>query len=391
MKKLLAILSLLLISFWGHSQCEGDCIDADMSFTPNPYYNNSHPDWQVSHGTPSVNPGSIWMWSAIGNGEGINYNSYNFIQGQEYCVTFEATTVVRDEVFANTDAYFTVVATQNSVTSSTDLSGLPPINQVIALENWNATSPPNTSIYSYTFTANEDFNNLWIHPYSPTMPVVELSLRELTICEVTDPCDDVSFSVQLTEQNSNNTAISITPIGVAPGTYTLMTIIENGIVEYYGESVSYFLDPGNYTVCMTVALPDGTKCKKCFDFCIGKWHDGGNNTLSYEVTRSVKKQKEVFKFPDELKEKGIEETLPKNSVRLFPSPTSGKFIIKVEENLQIATIKVYNIISGKSVGELDIKGNTISANLSKENTGIYNVKIELTNGIIINKKIVLNK
>lgn len=35
------------------------------------------PPWYPSHGSPTVSPNSIWMWSYNGRGEGVNL-TYNF-------------------------------------------------------------------------------------------------------------------------------------------------------------------------------------------------------------------------------------------------------------------------------------------------------------------------
>jgi hypothetical protein len=266
-------------------------------------------------------------------------------------------------------------------------------SDVIATENWNGTSPPSTSVYTYTFTASDNFDNLWIHPYSPTMPVVELTLRNLIICEVADPCDDISFNLQLSEQNSGATGVSLIPSGIPAGSVSGMSIIKNGINVYSGPFISYLAMPGNYTFCLNVRLPDGTRCTKCFDFCIGEWSDR-NNSVDVEKTGVISTKKKLdtlFEFPDELKEKNIEGSLLEDSIRVYPNPTSGKFSIEVDENLEIASVQVFNIVLGRSVGELDIKENNIQVDISREATGVYDVVIELVNGSVIHEKIILKK
>lgn len=398
-KSIFFLVFAFLVSMSGYSQCEGDCVSVNMNFTPETNYNNAHPDWQTSHGSPSVNTGSVWMWSASGVGEGINYQSYNFVAGQEYCISFEATTVVRGGGAANVNAYFRVAATQGNVIGAfvpnggAALPALPSPSDVIANENWNGTAPPSTNIYTYTFTASDNFDNLWIHPFSPTFPVVEFTLRDLRICQVSDPCDEIGFNLQLSEQSSGATGVSILPTGIPAGASSSMTIIKNGVNVYNGPFISYLAMPANYTFCLNVRLPDGTRCRKCFDFCIGEW-SGRNNSNSDEkegVISTKRKLNTLFEFPDELKEKSIEGSLLKDSVRVFPNPTSGKFIIEVDKNLEIAGAQVYNIASGKSVGNLDVKANNIQVDISKEATGVYNVTIELVNGSVIHEKIVLKK
>lgn len=398
-KSIFFLVFAFLVSMSGYSQCEGDCINADMNFTPEQNYNNAHPDWQTSHGSPSVNTGSIWMWSANGVGEGINYQSYNFVAGKEYCISFEATTVVRGGGLANPGAYFRVAATQGNVMGVYTPGGGAPLpaltspSDVIANENWNGTSPPSTSVYTYTFTASDNFDNLWIHPFSPTMPVVELTLRNLRICEVPDPCDEIGFSLQLNEHGSGATAVSLLPTGIPAGSTSEMSITKDGINVYSGPFISYLAMPGNYTFCLRVSLPDGTRCTKCFDFCIGEWSDRNNNVDEEKssIISTKRKLDTLFEFPDELKEKNIESSLLEDSIRVFPNPTSGKFRIEVDKNIEIASVQVYNVALGRSVGKLDIKENNIQVDISKEVTGVYNVAIELVNGSVIHEKIILKK
>jgi len=61
-----------------------------MSNLPNDWHWNtpvgSHP-WYTSHGSPSVQPNSIYMWASSNIGEGMNM-SYNFKKNIEYCVDF---------------------------------------------------------------------------------------------------------------------------------------------------------------------------------------------------------------------------------------------------------------------------------------------------------------
>lgn len=392
MKRLIALLSLsLFLSFSGYAQCDGDCVEADMNFTPASSYNDSHPDWQVSHGTPTVNVGSAWMWSYNNLGEGMNYSGYNFVQGRQYCISFQATTVTQNGATANANAFFRVAATQGNVTGTGfNIPALPAGSQVIANQNWNATSPPNSSTYTYTFTASQNFNNLWFHPQSATLPQIELTIRNLVICELRDPCEDVSFNVQLSEQNNDATGITLLPTGVPAGSQIQFRIIRNGVNVYSGPPVSYLGQPGNYTICMEARLPDGTRCRKCFSFCIEGWRSlstqGGDEVIEVEI-----KQNAFYEFPEELKEQHLEGSSLENKARVFPNPTSGKFNVEVDSDLQIVNAKVYNTVSGRSVGKLDIKANTINIDIAKETVGVYDVAIELADGNVIHKKIILQK
>jgi len=42
-------------------------------------------NFSVSHGTPSVSPNKIWLWSYFNVGEGVNLH-WNFNQGKTYCL-----------------------------------------------------------------------------------------------------------------------------------------------------------------------------------------------------------------------------------------------------------------------------------------------------------------
>ena len=55
---------------------------------PNNGYWNDHagtPPWYPSHGSPSVGPNSIWMWSYNNIGEGVNL-AYSFGNSLRYCM-----------------------------------------------------------------------------------------------------------------------------------------------------------------------------------------------------------------------------------------------------------------------------------------------------------------
>lgn len=59
-----------------------------MNKLPNDWHwnekNGSDP-WYTSHGSPTVKPGSIFMWSVHKIGEGMNLK-YSFEKSRKYCV-----------------------------------------------------------------------------------------------------------------------------------------------------------------------------------------------------------------------------------------------------------------------------------------------------------------
>ena len=382
-----------------YSQCpEGDCVEANMDFVPDGAFSNNA-DWQASHGSPSVNTGTAWMWSYNSRGEGINYHSYNFVKGREYCITFTARTAVHGGGTANASANFRVFATQGDVIGIVTTSGgasIPPIpnpNQPIANENWNATNPPNTQIYTYTFTAADHFDNLWFFPSSPSLPQVELTLSKLIICDITPPPCDARFKLELNEHTETTTGVSIIPQGVPAGAVTEISIYKNGSLVYNGLPISYLASSGEYRICVTLKFRGGRECQKCFDFCIGKWstpllHDD----IGIEVQSIREKAIIDLQFPDSLKEKASFDDVA-NDIQILPNPSSGIFTVQSAKGVTIKNLEVYDLMSGTLLQKTEEKAKTPQSviNLSKQKDGIYNVKITLDNGIVILKKVLVKK
>ena len=214
MKKSITFLGLLFFIYqFGYSQCDTkNCVFVNMDFKPNSAF-VSNADWQASHGSPSVSQNSAWMWSYNNRGEGINYHSYNFVKGRTYSITANASTMVKDGATANSQAFFSIVATVNEVIGNvTSSSGgaipvIPAPSQIIAVENWNGTNPPSTNNYTYTFTATHNFDNLWFYPSSPKLPQIELSLRKIAICDIT-PTPEVICSQLRMDFKPNSAFVS---------------------------------------------------------------------------------------------------------------------------------------------------------------------------------------
>ena len=70
------------------------------------------------------------------------------------------------------------------------------------------------------FTANNNYNNVWFYPSSPTLPVVEAAIRKLRIC-MTDFCQqiklDMNFKQGLCSIIHFNSYVSIPSGGVIIG------------------------------------------------------------------------------------------------------------------------------------------------------------------------------
>ncbi|CAM1374537.1 T9SS type A sorting domain-containing protein [Tenacibaculum xiamenense] len=393
MKKLLLIFCALFVGQFNmlNAQCEGNnCEFANINFTPDPSFIEGNENWQPSHGSPTVNVGEVMMWSNGGIGEGINYLSYNFVAGQEYCISFLGTTEVEAD---DVDAYFRVALTQTPVAgtlinfSGAPLPSLPSPNQVIANQNWNATSPASTSTYTYTFTATSNFNNIWFHPFTNGSRTIRFKLQRLQICNIT-PCES-NFKVELTEFEGGNSGLTILPYGIPAGSTYQISIFKDGVNVYSGLPISYIAAPGDYTVCMVVTLPDGKKCSKCYDFCIGRWYKRGRT----EVTSEVKKESKTNFYKGEFRDdtRGANRG---NSIDIFPNPTKGVFKIKNRTGMKLKAIEVFDKNSGKLILSKEVKplkSKDIEVDLSNSSEGVYLVRLVGEEGGKVVKSFILNK
>ena len=262
---------------------------------------------------------------------------------------------------------------------------------MIANQNWLATSPPNSQVYTYTFTATANFNNLWVHPLSPTLPQVELEVSKLIICEV-PPCK-ADFQVVLNDHPEDGiTTISPSPQAVPAGAKAQVDIYQNGKLVYSGFPKNYLAKPENYTICMTFILKDGRKCQKCTDICIGKWYTNREKFAADDTVKaSVKKAETALSFPEYLKE---ESSLQQDAeaIRLHPNPGNGLFELKSDSALDINQIEIYNMqgtLIEKQNSSLHTK--LMNVDLSTHKDGPYFVKITLSDDRTITKKVMIGK
>lgn len=147
--------------------------------------------WYTSHGSPTPGASSVWLWSYGGGGEGM-YTCFNFESGKQYkvCLTIRTDNPPGSLGYENQDAIFNIQA------SNGDFFPLPvnPLNQVIA--SWHAIDQVETA-YTFTFTANNNYNKLWLFPYmlvhAPT-PVDQYSMNtfDVKVEEVRTPTLTVS-------------------------------------------------------------------------------------------------------------------------------------------------------------------------------------------------------
>lgn len=74
-----------------------------------------------------------------------------------------------------------------------------------------------------------------------------------------------------------------------------------------------------------------------------------------------------------------------NSVLISPNPTSGKFNIEAKN---IKGIEIFNVFGKKIRTEKLKNNNNIGIDLKNESSGVYILKIQLENGIVVLKKII---
>lgn len=139
----------------------GDLLGPTISGNMNSSAALTVPNWYVSHGTPTYGPSQVWMWSYNSQGEGM-FTCYNFIAGHQYRVCFNAN-------YAGTN--------NTGVLNIFAVNGLPAVTPVgfggpvpvpgggsQLISNPNITNPA-WNIYSYVFTANANYSQLWFYPF----------------------------------------------------------------------------------------------------------------------------------------------------------------------------------------------------------------------------------
>jgi|GEM_PF-3252458 len=260
----------------------GNCIniapDGDMMLIPTSgqgYLNTFGLNWHSSHGSPSYNPGSLWMWSYYNGGEGIYYDGVTFQAGHTYCVTFDTQTKTHDLSAPVADAGFNVIATNGMVPYETPSggSGIPAVptpSQVVASQPWSPLPNPGSTTFQYVFTASGTWSQLWIYPHSSDLPQVELTLLNLRICDitpvVTNPCE---FQMEFSWKNTK-CMWNFTPyVYLGPG----LTAIQYNWNFGDGTSSSemtpshYYTSPGIYVVTLSVLVinSDGECCVRTME------------------------------------------------------------------------------------------------------------------------------
>lgn len=225
-------------------------------------------DWMSSHGSPSYCPGQMWMWSYNSVGEGVYYQGFNFVAGRTYCVTIDTYTRTHNDMPAVPDAGFRVVATSSMVPNEMPSFGgpipaIPALSDVVADVNW-ATLPMNGwSTFSYTFTASGNWSQLWFYPHASALPQVELTLRNLRICDITvpNPCE---FDLGIDYSPYAGCAYQFYGYTGLPAGLTVISYLwdfGDGTTSNEQNPVHYYSSPGGYLVRLTVlVVNENGKC-----------------------------------------------------------------------------------------------------------------------------------
>lgn len=86
----------------------------------------------------------------------------------------------------------------------------------------------------------------------------------------------------------------------------------------------------------------------------------------------------------------VSNTSSLESIKLFPNPTHEQITISNTQNIDIETIKIYNILGSLVKRLIPDKISKFSINLSSLNSGIYLLKLETSNGNNKTHKIIIN-
>lgn len=147
--------------------------------------------WIRSHGTPEIevpnanNPldNYAYMWAAVKTlgfeGEGI-FNSYNFVENQSYTIRIRANMVTQGNAGS-----FRIYLTNALVQGSSSWCGfaVPSIpNDQLQFIAENFSRNQGWQTYEYTFTANKNFTQIWVYPYTTSTSQLNLSVDFIRLC-----------------------------------------------------------------------------------------------------------------------------------------------------------------------------------------------------------------
>jgi PKD repeat protein len=292
------------------ANCKNLAPSGDMMQIPTTgqgYLNTFGIDWLSSHGSPSYSPGSLWMWSYDNYGEGVYYQGFNFIAGHTYCITVDTYTRTHNNNPAVADAGYNIVATNSMVPYEVTSGGTPvppiPPGDIVASVNWGTLPMNGWSTPSYTFTATNNWSQLWFYPHASALPQVELTLQNLRICDITvpNPCEfDLGIGYDTFAgcgyQFYGNIGL---PSGLAAIAY--LWDFGDGTTSNAQNPIHYYTAPGGYLVKLTVLVVnqngkccprvveiwvEAQPCEPCkiVDVMDYTFHGNGNFDMTFTAT-----------------------------------------------------------------------------------------------------------
>jgi hypothetical protein len=231
----------------------------------NAWINDDLDNWYVSHGSPTTGSSpttNMWMWSYYGTGEGV-YTEYSFVAGQTYELCYS---VWRDGTSNPTSEVRVELSNGLTPQYSTGTTVPTPAgNQSLTTQPWTGTGSWVT--ITETFTASNNYNQLWFYPYLAGAPTPwQAACRIDSVCVkpvVVDPCAfEPVFEVSYEEEcvvNFTNTSFIPTGLTVLETYWDFgdgNTATGANVSHYYGTG-------GVYNVCMTVWVinEDGECCQ----------------------------------------------------------------------------------------------------------------------------------
>ena len=334
--------------------------------------------WYVSHGSPSITTSvpsgggatSVWLWShnAFGtqtpNGEGI-YTCYKFEKGKTYTVCFWVMNT------NNVDSGKVMVEATNGLVPSTSVSIPNPSSfQIIGNSYFHSL---NWTHVEYTFTALQDFNQLWIYPLYNTGvfnygdPQYEINVDLIMINDCCPTINDCEFKPFFEIRGCNPIQFIDMSNGSGGAPIAWYWDFGDGTTSNLQNPLHSYTAPGTYHVCVTVL-----------------WMNEDRSTCSKQYCQDIDACK------PENKPATNDDISNNNEVFIFPNPATD--MVKVfTGNIINPVVTIYDlngnaILSSKHNSNANKKLITLKTNLL--HTGIYVLKVLGQNGSA-SKKLVI--
>lgn len=345
--------------------------------------------WYVSHGSPSTGspaPGGgsngMWMWSYSGNGEGI-YSCFRFQAGRTYRICFWVQNT--RNCFNNPGNLMVYAANGLTGNGPGSISIATPSSSQLISNSF--TYSGSWVQVSYTFTANANYNQLWIYPYrsGPSIDYLQYELNidriQCTLANQGQECytnpDDRPCNARFQTTipglilNGSPTRTFTVDQYYADATYTWD--VDGAIFTVAGSSFSMDFTPGIHKVCLTVRMPDGRECRYCQTFCV--------------IYEELELQGEVTTEPVQGRPgqpTGIVELTGDDAkaYKLYPNPASTKLSLEYFTNKN-EQVKVQLIdMTGRVLKTAELQAqkgnNTVNMDISGVSAGSYTVKVDGT-------------